>query len=323
VKAIEVAELAHGWWKRVKGIVGGKKYRNGVEMNLKKKIVIIGDSGVGKTSLIRRFVFNQFQDSYISTIGSKVTTKECIINRPHHSVDITFVIWDLIGREGYKGIQARTFAGIHGAILVADLTRKETLENLERYWLPLLFEVVDNVPLIFTSNKSDLEGKFEFEPEDIVAIADRYNGHIDGTLPKRLTTSYSTSAKTGSNVENTFESLGHLLVSSFESSDPVKKLYENLIALGIHRSSDKNTPVGALDSIIVDFCEGFKDSRISTLILRLEIARSGLDVNNPTKEGILKVVEYLAEAENEYLDEKTVMANLNRRLDWAQKIYDS
>jgi small GTP-binding protein len=291
-------------------------------MDLRKKIVIIGDSAVGKTSLIRRYVFNQFQDSYISTIGSKVTKKECIIKRPHHSVGITFVIWDLIGREGYKGIQARTFAGVSGAILVADLTRKETLENLERYWIPLLLKVVDNVPLIFACNKSDLEGKYEFEPEDIAEIANRYNGRIDGILPRGLATSYSTSAKTGGNVENAFESLGHLLVSSFDHKDPVKELFENLVAMGIHRSSDKTNSVGALDSIIVDFCEGFKDSRISMLILRQEIARSGLDVNNPTKEGVLKVVEYLAEAENEFKDEKTVMANLDRRLDWARSIIE-
>jgi small GTP-binding protein len=282
-------------------------------MVLRKKIVIIGDSAVGKTSLIRRYVFNEFQDSYITTIGSKVTTKECIIKRPHHSVDITFVIWDLIGREGYKGIHARTFAGASGAILVGDLTRKETFENLERYWIPLLLKVVDNVPLIFACNKSDLKGKCEFDPEDIIEIADRYNGHIDGILPRGLATSYSTSAKTGSNVESTFESIGHLLVSSFDSQDPVKKLYENLIALGIHRSSDKNTPVGALDSIIV----------VSMLILRQEIARSGLDVNNPTKEGVLKVVEYLAEAENEFKEEKEVLSNLEKRLDWARKINDS
>jgi small GTP-binding protein len=291
-------------------------------MELKKKVVIIGDSAVGKTSLIRRYVFNQFQDSYISTIGSKVTTKECIIKRPHHSTAITFVIWDLIGREGYKGIHARTFAGISGAILVADLTRSDTFENLERYWIPLLLEVVENVPLVFACNKSDLEGKYEFEPQDIVEIANRYSGQISGILPRGLATSYLTSAKSGSNVENTFESLGHLLVSSFESQDPVKKLYENLIALDIHRSSDKSTPIGALDSIIVDFCRGFKDSRISMLILRQEIARSGLDVNNPTKEGVLKAVEYLAEAENEFKDEKTVMANLDRRRNWARSIIE-
>jgi small GTP-binding protein len=302
------------------GRIGYYIRRNGVQMDLKKKIVIIGDSAVGKTSLIRRYVFNQFQDSYISTIGSKVTKKKCIIKRPHHSVDITFVIWDLIGREGYKGIHARTFAGVSGAILVADLTRKETLENLERYWIPLLLEVVDKVPLIFACNKSDLEGKYEFEPEEMLKIAEKNNGHIAGILPKGLDISYSTSAKTGSNVENTFESLGHFLVSSFDQQDPVKKLFENLVAMGIHRSSDKTTSIGALDSIIVDFCEGYKDSRISMMILRQEIARSGLDINNPTKEGVLKVVEYLAEAENEFKDEKEVIGNMERRLDWARSI---
>jgi small GTP-binding protein len=289
-------------------------------MPIKKKIVLLGDSAVGKTSLIRRFVFNQFRDSYVATIGSKVSKKECTIKRPHHSVDLTFVIWDIIGREGYHGLHARTFAGISGAILVADLTRKETLENLEKYWIPSLLKVVDNVPLIFACNKSDLDGDYEFAPEDLVNIAEKYNGGVAGVLPKGLSVSYSTSAKTGSNVENAFESLGHLLVSSFDQQDPVKELYENLVALGVHRSSDKTSPIGALDAIIVDFCEGFKDSRISMLILRQEIARSGLDINNPDKEGVLKVVEYLAEAEIEFKDENEVMDNLERRHDWARMI---
>jgi small GTP-binding protein len=283
-------------------------------MSIKKKIVLLGDSAVGKTSLIRRYVFNQFRDSYVATIGSKVTKKQCTIKRPHHSVDLTFVIWDIIGREGYHGVHARTFAGISGAILVADLTREETLESLERYWIPLLLKVTDNVPLVFACNKSDLEGEYEFEPKDIVEIADRYNGSIDNILPMGLATNYSTSAKTGSNVENAFESLGHLLVSNTDSEDPVKELYENIVALGIHRSTDITTSIGALDSIIVDFCEGFNDSRTSMLILRQEIARSGLDINNPTKKGIIKVIEYLAEAENEYMDEKTVYSNLENRM---------
>jgi GTPase SAR1 family protein len=79
-------------------------------LTIKKKIVLLGDSAVGKTSLIRRYVFDQFEDSYIATIGTKVTRKELKIQRPHHSVDLTFVIWDLIGREGYHGLHARTFA---------------------------------------------------------------------------------------------------------------------------------------------------------------------------------------------------------------------
>jgi small GTP-binding protein len=289
-------------------------------MTIKKKIVLLGDSAVGKTSLIRRYVFNQFKDSYVATIGTKVTKKDLTIQRPHHSVGLTFVIWDLIGREGYHGLHARTFAGVSSAILVADLTRKETLVSLERYWIPLLFKIVDNVPLIFVCNKSDLKDDYEFEYEDLCEIAQRYNKQISGVLPKGLSTCYSTSAKTGNNVEHTFESLGHLLVSSFDLKDPVKELYENFIALGIHRSSDKTTAIGALDTIIVDFIEGYKDPRVSTMILRQEVARAGLDINNPTKEEILKAVEYLAEAENEFKDEETVLANLERRQKWAYEI---
>ncbi len=289
-------------------------------MTVRKKIVLLGDSAVGKTSLIRRYVFDQFEDSYIATIGTKVTRKELKIQRPHYSVDLTFVIWDLIGREGYHGLHARTFAGVTGAILVADLTRKETLSSLERYWIPLLFKVVDNVPLVFACNKSDLEDEYEFDPKDMVEIAERYNGRVTGILPKGFNINYSTSAKTGNNVENTFESLGHLLVSSFDLKDPVKELYENLVALGIYRSSDKTTAIGALDAIIVDFFEGFKDSRTAMLILRQEVARAGLNINNPTKDGILKAVEYLAEAENEFKDEKTVLDNREKRLDWARNV---
>jgi small GTP-binding protein len=290
------------------------------KLTVKKKIVLLGDSAVGKTSLIRRYIFNQFKDSYVATIGTKVTRKELTIQRPHHTVDLTFVIWDIIGREGYQGLHARTFAGVSGAILVADLTRNETLLSLERYWIPLLLKVVDNIPLIFACNKSDLEDEYEFDPKDMVEMAERYNGRVTGILPKGLNISYSTSAKTGNNVEHTFESLGHLLVSSFDLKDPVKELYENFIAMGIHRSSDKTTAIGALDTIIVDFYEGYKDPRVSTMILRQEGARAGLDINNPTKEGILRAVEYLAEAENEFKDEETVIANLERRQKWAYEI---
>lgn len=289
---------------------------------MKKKIVLLGDSAVGKTSLIRRYVFDQFEDSYIATIGSKVTMKELKIKRFDRNVDLTFMIWDLIGREGYHALHARTFVGVHGALLVADMTRKETLENLERYWIPFLFKVVDEVPLAFVCNKSDLKGEYEFDPDELVDIAKRYNGHVEKILPPGVKPSYSTSAKDGSNVEKSFEGLGHLVLAAKELKDPVKELYEGLVAAGIRRTTDKTEPIGALDEIIVDFCEGFKDSRLSMMILRQEFARASLDIGNPTKKGILKVVEYLAEAENEFKDEKTVFSNLERRMKWARGIKD-
>jgi hypothetical protein len=246
--------------------------------------------------------------------------KELSIKKRNRTFNMTLMIWDLIGREGYHGLHARTFVGVHGAILVTDLTRKETLTSLEQYWIPLLLKVVVNVPIIFVCNKSDLIDHFEYRPRDLKRVAKRYYGELQGILPKKLKTYYSTSAKTGRNVKAAFESLGHLLLQSDELVDPVKKMYESLTAVGISRTTDTTTPVGALDVIILDFCENFNDPRLAMLILRQELTRASFDINNPNKKGILRAVEYLAEAESEFMDEGTVKANLERRLLFADNI---
>jgi len=290
-------------------------------MGVKKKVVLLGDSAVGKTSLIKRFVLDIFEDSYIATIGSKVTRKELKIPRPDKTVDLTLMIWDLIGREGYTAFHARTFAGVHGAILVADLTRLETLETLERYWIPALFKVVENVPLVFAANKSDRMKEAEWKPEVLADVAGRYNDGLTSVLPASRLTTYTTSAKTGENVERAFESLGHLMLAGKDPGDPIKELYESLVAMGVARSADKSTPIGALDAIIVDFCEqaesDLEDDRTAMLVLRQEILRSGVDVRSPAREGILKVIDYLAEAESEFKGPEAVAANKERRLKWA------
>lgn len=290
-------------------------------MKIRKKIVLLGDSAVGKTSLIRRYVFDQFEDSYISTIGTKVSMKELTLLGPDdEDIELTFAIWDLIGREGYFALHARSFVGVHGAILVADLTRRETLDNLERFWIPSLFKIVENVPLVFVCNKSDLKGRFEFKPEELTEIALKYNTGAEKALPKSLSINYTTSAKTGKNVEDAFANLGYMVVSGSKQVDVLKELYESVIATNIKRTSDKSIPVGVLDAIIVDFCEGFEDSRLVMPILRQEIARAGIDIRSPSKEGILKLIEYLGEAETEFKDEKTVSANLRRRQKWTQSL---
>lgn len=287
---------------------------------IKKKIVLLGDSAVGKTSLIRRFVFDQFQDSYISTIGSKVTMKEVKISKPEGGTDLTLVIWDLIGSEGYHAVHARNFVGVDGAIVVADLTRYNTLESLERYWIPSLFSVVDKVPLVFACNKSDLKNQYNFKPKSLFKIALEYNDGFDDVLPEHLKTHYETSAKDGENVELAFESIGHMVCAQNKCDDPIKELYEGLIAQTIKRSSDKKTSIGVLDSIIVDFCEGFEDTRFAMPILREQINRAGIDIRSPSKGGILKLIDYLAEAETEFNKERVVKLNFARRKKWAMDI---
>jgi hypothetical protein len=230
------------------------------------------------------------------------------------------MIWDVLGREGYTATHSRTFAGVHGAILVADLTRKETLTTLERYWIPMLYKVTANVPLVFACNKSDLEGESTFGTSEIEEVASRYNIDLKEELPGDMLTSLSTSAKTGKNVEKVFESLGHLVLSDKIPGDPIKEFYESLVAEGISRRADRTTLIGAADALILDFCETIGDDEIAMSILRQEVLRAGVDVRNPSKEGLLRAVEYLAEAEADFKNEETAIANRERRLDWVRHV---
>ena len=292
-------------------------------MIVKRKIVLLGDNAVGKTSLLRRFVFNQFSEKYEPTVGSKISMKEIKLQKEENEpVNLVLMLWDLIGKEGYSALHARTLVGVHGALVVADLTREETLNNLEEYWIPFLLKVSDKVPIIFTCNKSDLLDQFMFKPDDLTEIALKFNPSAEKILPSELTTSYTTSAKDGSNVESAFLSLGHLVLAAHEPLDPVKELFSSLMANRMRRESDKTTPVGCLDEIIMDFCDGFEDPRMAMIILRQEVGRAGININQPTKEGILKLVEGLAEVEIEFKEEKVVNKNLQKRMLWAEDIIE-
>jgi small GTP-binding protein len=290
---------------------------------VKRKIVLLGDSAVGKTSLVRRYVFDLYEDSYVTTIGSKVTRKELRIQRPDKTVTLTMMIWDILGREGYTSLHARTFAGVHGAILVSDLTRRETLRSLEEYWIPLLFKVVDKVPLVFVCNKTDKVDKFAFQPDQMVDIASRHNLGMEDVLPSGLAIQYATSAKTGENVERAFESLGHLVLTGRTPKEPVKELYENMMALGTKRRADYSTLIGALDEIIVDFCENLNDERSAMSIVTGELVRAGVDVRKPSREGLLRAVEYLAEAESAFRDPEAVVESREKRLQWVIRVKES
>ena len=175
------------------------------DLTIKKKIVLLGDSAVGKTSLIRRYVFDQFQDSYISTIGTKATMKELKIPQPDEDIDLTLMIWDLVGQKGFQSLKASAYKGTNGAFVVCDLTRPETIDSME-WWVDSLFKVSNQIPLIFLANKVDLT-------DDVVPPELR--NKIETIMRKYKGTFYSTSAKTGKDVEAAFQSMGNMLTTKF------------------------------------------------------------------------------------------------------------
>jgi len=163
---------------------------------MKVKVCFIGDAGVGKTSLIKRFVLDVFDDRYIATIGTKVTKKIVDVQGPKGQAKVMMLVWDIMGQKGFRELLREAyFFGAHGAIAVCDMTNKETVEEL-RYWIKALTDVAGDVPIVFAANKADLENERVVKEEDVKELAAKYKAEA-----------FLTSAKTGQNVEAAFKSL--------------------------------------------------------------------------------------------------------------------
>lgn len=176
---------------------------------MKVKICFIGDAGVGKTSLIKRYVLDVFDDRYIATIGTKVTKKviETKDSKTGEPVRVMMLVWDIMGQKGFRELLREAyFFGAHGAIAVCDVTNRETLDEL-RYWIKALTDVAGDVPIVFVGNKADLENGAVLHEEDLKALADKYNA------PE-----FMTSAKIGENVETIFKTLAEKIVSKMHST---------------------------------------------------------------------------------------------------------
>lgn len=177
------------------------------EVDLTLKICFLGDSSVGKTSLIRKFVFDTFDDSYLMTMGTKVTKKTVTIDAPEldKKFNVTFMIWDIIGDIHFRGLLHHSYLhGAAGALLVCDITRPETLESLTTWVESLQMESEEEVPVVFMGNKCDLANEQKLNQDDVKKLADVYSSLW-----------LLTSAKTGQNVEEAFKELGKKMVEKY------------------------------------------------------------------------------------------------------------
>ncbi len=170
-------------------------------VKMAKKVVVIGDGAVGKTSLIKRFVQDVFDDRYLNTIGAKVMKKELGVNRPETGeiVDLKLILWDIAGQETFKNVKKAYYRGASGAIVVCDITRRDTMDVMHR-WIENLFDVSDVIPIVFIVNKIDLDDEAKFTVEDVEREYAPYRAAV-----------FKTSAKTGENVEMIFHELGKLI----------------------------------------------------------------------------------------------------------------
>jgi small GTP-binding protein len=266
--------------------------------HIKRKILLLGDGAVGKTSLIRRFVVDKFSDDYITTIGTKVTKKDMRIEYPGRAVDLTFMIWDVLGQKGYKNIQESAFLGAKGALLVYDVARPDTIRSLQAYWLRNLGKVLGAIPYVVVGNKVDLVKDRGRALETLEYLKDAHG--VRGFL---------SSAKTGESVEATFVQLAKDVIAEAD-----RKLER-----GESPEDDADELISVTDRIITDFCEIMGGQEAAMPLVRQQFTRAGVDVKAPTGPGLRLAVEYLAEAESSFRNADEVEASKLKRLGWIKE----
>lgn len=175
------------------------------EVVLVKKVCMLGEPAVGKTSLIRRFVYDVFDDKYIETIGAKVTKKTMRIKYlpTGQTFQLRMMIWDIAGHGALDFVKPSYYRDAEGALIVCDLTRKLTLNKVPA-WVDSLFSVTQRVPLIILGNKADLTNEHQFGPKDLTEMTAKFEA------PFLLS-----SAKDGRHVEDAFKAMGLSLIQSF------------------------------------------------------------------------------------------------------------
>lgn len=170
------------------------------------KAVLVGDKAVGKTSLIRRYVLDAFDDRYLLTLGAKVTKKieEVDVREKALKATLELNVWDIMGQAGFRELAKEAyFHGARGILAVVDLTRTSTLDGIGD-WIRAVQDVTGPVPLVLLANKHDLPKQAMVTPAQVADAAQKWD-----------CSSFLTSAKTGENVETAFRQLANLVVRRY------------------------------------------------------------------------------------------------------------
>ena len=162
---------------------------------LQKKVCVLGAFGVGKTTLIRRFVESIFSEAYLTTVGVKVDKKTLAVG----TEPLTLILWDIAGQDEVNAVRMSYVRGAAGYLLVADGTRAETLAVAQSIQARVATEV-GLLPFLLLLNKADLRESWDISRDPVDRLEEA------GWVVLR------TSAKTGEGVEEAFQGLASRLV---------------------------------------------------------------------------------------------------------------
>ena len=167
------------------------------------KLAILGDAGVGKTSLVNQYCENIFKEDYRATMGVHLIKKEVQLESINSVANL--ILWDIAGQDAYEKTRQKYYDGCSGALLVYDITRYNTFNSIEQKWIKDFSKhVKNNIPYVLIGNKIDLEQERGVFTEDASKLASKINA----------ADFIETSAKLGENVEKAFLKLVQQILNS-------------------------------------------------------------------------------------------------------------
>ena len=192
------------------------------------QLLIIGDSCVGKTSLLTRYTTGNFKEEYIATVGIDYFTKNETIN----DKIISIKLWDTVGQERYKALTQNFFKNAEGVMVVYDITKVDSFDNL-KFWINSIKQNMENkniiIPVIIIGNKVDMEDMREISNENAENFAKENNYKY-----------FETSAKTGEGIDNAVRELvNQVLNHSNNNLDEQKESRKNSIQLNDKKKEKK------------------------------------------------------------------------------------
>ncbi|EIJ89459.1 Ras-related protein Rab-10 [Nematocida parisii] len=172
---------------------------------LQLKLLIIGESNVGKTSILQRFIEDKFEKTFSTTIGIDFRSKNININ----GKEIELQIWDTAGQERFFSITRSYYRGSDGIFLTFDLTSEGSFASLSKWINEIKEKVNENVPVFLLGNKKDLLKGKEFETTEISTIKKIKEISEELKVPW-----YGTSAKSGENIEEIFMDMAYTIIQN-------------------------------------------------------------------------------------------------------------
>ena len=187
------------------------------EYDLLFKLILIGDSCVGKSNILLKYLKNQFNENSKTTIGVEFGTKNIIINNKR----IKIQIWDTAGQERYRSITSSYYKGAKGALIVYDITRKNTFDNIDKWITDLKLNGDKNICIIILGNKREINKNDGIKKAEMYKIA-----------------FLETSALNGDNISKAFDELIEQIV--INNKNIFQDDNENEIDKGVNLNDEKN-----------------------------------------------------------------------------------